>query len=166
MSRTAALLVAAVLSAVALVTLTANGPRPARVAYPEGYRSWTHVKSMAIVDDTHPLFGAFGGIHHVYVNAAGLAALRAGKPFPDGAVFVFDLLSADSAAGAYTEGARKFIGVMQRNRRAFAATGGWGFEGFAADTRDQRMVNDAAGQCFGCHQSQEPQDFVFTTWRK
>ncbi len=37
------------------------------VPYPEGYRNWTHVKSM-VIHQGHPLFDAFGGIHHLYAN--------------------------------------------------------------------------------------------------
>ena len=37
------------------------------VGYPEGYRSWSHVKSM-IIQPGHPLEDPFGGIHHSYKN--------------------------------------------------------------------------------------------------
>lgn len=47
-----------------LATLLAQTPQ---VAYPEGYREWRHVKSMVIARG-HPLFDAFGGIHHIYAN--------------------------------------------------------------------------------------------------
>jgi hypothetical protein len=139
--------------------------KPAAVPYPEGYREWTHLKSMAIVAPEHPLYEAFGGIHHVYVNRVGLAAAKRGGPYPDGSVLVFDLLTAESSGGAHTEGARKFIGVMRKDAKAFAATGGWGFEAFAGDSRDRRVVEDAASQCFGCHQPQQASDFTFSRWR-
>ena len=38
-----------------------------QVPYPSSYRDWQHVKSM-VIDEGHPLFGAFGGIHHLYAN--------------------------------------------------------------------------------------------------
>jgi hypothetical protein len=167
MSSTRRLIVAA--SMVALVSLAAfafaaSTPRDA-VPYPEGYRQWTHLKSMAIVSAEHPLFESFGGIHHVYVNRIGLEAARRGGTFADGSVLVFDLLAAESKDGAVTEGARKFIGVMRKDAKRHAATGGWGFEAFGGDSRDQRVVKDAAGQCFGCHQSQSGRDFVFSAYR-
>ena len=37
------------------------------VPYPAGYRDWHHVKSM-VIEEGHPLYGAFGGIHHLYAN--------------------------------------------------------------------------------------------------
>lgn len=134
------------------------------VPYPEGYREWTHVKSM-VIQEGHPLFGAFGGIHHVYANAAALRTLRSGGRFGDGAVLVFDLLEAPLADSAITEGARKVVGVMHKDARRFAATGGWGFEGFKGDTRE-RAVTDARMQCFACHEPQKDRDFTFSAWRK
>jgi len=163
--RFAAAAIAAITLAASLAAVAA-APRGAAVAYPEGYREWTHLKSMAIVSQEHPLFEAFGGIHHVYVNRKGLAAARAGGPYPDGSVLVFDLLAAERADGAYTEGARRFIGVMAKDRRLHAATGGWGFEAFEGDARDRRVVKDAAAQCFHCHQSRAANDFVFSSYRR
>lgn len=167
MSRTAVFVSAAMIASTSLgIASLSRSSGPSPVPYPAGYRAWTHLKSMAIVSDVHPLFSSFGGIHHVYANPPAASAARAGKPYPDGSVLVFDLLEAKESNGAYGEGARKFIGVMRKDRRAYAATGGWGFEGFQGDTRDQRMVTDAAQQCFNCHVSQESNDFVFSTFRK
>ncbi len=66
-----------------------------QVPYPAGYRNWHHVKSM-VIEEGHPLFGAFGGIHHLYANPKAIEGYKSGK-FPDGAVIVFDLLEAKSA---------------------------------------------------------------------
>lgn len=157
--------------ALSLVALAAVGggalgaTEAPKVKYPEGYRGWLHLKSMVIHDKTHPLFEAFGGIHHVYVNPAGTKAARSGGAYPDGTVFVFDLLEAKSEGGAMTEGPRKFVGVMAKNAKAYAATGGWGFEAFKGDTKDQRVVTDAKLQCFACHQGQQATGYVFTTYR-
>lgn len=158
----AALGALAVAGAVTRSALAQGAGTPA-VPYPDGYRGFTHVKSM-VIEEGHALFGAFGGIHHVYANETALRALRAGGPFDDGAVLVFDLLEATRADSAVTEGARKVVGVMHKDRRRFAATGGWGFEGFKADTRE-RAVSDARGQCFACHEAQKGRDFVFSAWR-
>ena len=135
------------------------------VDYPTGFRKWAHVKSMAIVSDKHPLYAAFGGMHHVYVNPTGLDALVKGKDFPDGSVLVFDLLEAKEDNGAWVEGDRKFVAIMQKDRARWKTTGGWGFEAFKDDSRTERTVTDATGQCFGCHQSQTKNDFVFSAYR-
>jgi len=136
----------------------------APVAYPEGYRNWRHVKSM-VIEPGHPLFNSFGGIHHLYANDKALDGYARGK-FSDGAVIVFDLLEARSTDQAVTEGGRKLIGVMERDSTRYAATGGWGFEGFAGDSRIERLVGDAAATaCFACHQARAAQDFVFSSTR-
>lgn len=159
----AALTAAALLAAVpfALSSSRARGEVP----YPQGWRTWTHVKSMAILGEEHPLFSAFGGVHHVYVNPAGLAAARKGGPYPDGSVLVFDLFAAESGGGATQEGARKFIGVMRKDSRRWAETGGWGFEAFAAGDPARRVVKDAKSECFECHTAVSNRDHVYSSWR-
>ena len=113
----------------------------------------------------HPLHASFGGIHHLYANDQAMAGYRAGR-FPDGAIIVFDLLEAHSAEHAVTEGTRKVLGVMHRDARKYAATGGWGFEGFVGDSRTQRAVGaNAATACFACHQARKPDDYVFSRYR-
>lgn len=158
--------VLAFVGALAFAAASRAQPAATTVPYPEGFREWAHVKSMAIVSPEHPLFGAFGGIHHVYVNEAGRAAAERGGPYPDGSVLVFDLLEAKLEGGAYVEGPRKLTGVMRKDAQAHAETGGWGFEGFAGDSREERLVTDAHGQCFACHQPQKDHDYTFSRWRR
>jgi hypothetical protein len=141
----------------------AHGAEP--VPYPEGYRGWTHVKSM-VIEKGHPLHEAFGGIHHLYANKPALQGYRSGK-FPAGSVIVFDLLEANSAGNAVQEGARRVVGVMHKDPRRWKETGGWGFEGFKGDSRSERAVGaNAAAACFQCHTSQRERDFVFSRYRK
>jgi hypothetical protein len=101
----------------------------------------------------------------VYANEKALRALRDGKgKYPDGAVFVFDLLEANGAENAIVEGPRKVVGVMQRDAKRFASTGGWGFEGFKGDTRERAVTDMRA--CFECHEPQKASGYVFSEWRK
>lgn len=135
-----------------------------QVPYPAGYRDWHHVKSM-VIEEGHPLFGAFGGIHHLYANPKAMQGYRSGR-FPDGAVIVFDLLESKRADGALTEGARKVAGVMHKDAKKYRATGGWGFEGFGGGDKANRVVGgNAATACFACHAPQKAQDFVFSRLR-
>lgn len=137
----------------------------AEVPYPRGYREWHHVKSM-VIEQGHPLFGAFGGIHHLYANDAAMRGYRAGR-FPDGAILVFDLLDAVHEGNAISEGARKVVGVMHKDANKYAATGDWGFEGFGGGDPDARVVGDnAASACFACHQPQRMQDYTFSRLRE
>lgn len=107
----------------AVPAVSADAPQ---VPYPDGYRDWRHVKSM-VIQPGHPLHESFGGIHHLYANKKALEGYKTGK-FPDGSVIVFDLLEAPAADGAITEGARKVAGVMYKDAKKHAATGGWGYE--------------------------------------
>lgn len=138
--------------------------RADQLDYPKGYRGWTHIKSM-VIQPGHPLENPFQGIHHVYGNGKALQGLKNGV-FPDGAVLVFDLLNYKEGDHALQEGDRKLIGVMKKDARAYSETGGWGFEAFAGDSTDKRLVNDGGKGCFACHASQKDHGFVFSRWRK
>ena len=140
----------------------AASPEKSSVAYPTGYRKWAFVKSMVIYSDKHPLFAEFGGLHHVYANAEAMRALVKGGTFPDGSVLVLDLHEAKDENGAWVEGSRKLVGVMEKDRARFKATGGWGFEAFKGGSQTERTVTDASAQCFTCHQKQRDNDFVFS----
>lgn len=135
-----------------------------KVSYPEGYRHWTHIKSM-VIEQGHALYESFGGIHHIYANKKALDALQKGKVFPDGAVLIFDLLEAKSRDHAIVEGPRKVLGVMQKDSKRFKETGGWGFEAFKGDTRE-RVVSDPKRDCFTCHEAQKQKDYVFSSYAK
>jgi len=130
------------------------------VPYPGGYRDWHHVKSMVILPG-HPLEKPFAGIHHIYANPAAVNGLASGN-YSTGAIFVFDLLQANSGGNAIQEGPRQLVGVMQYDPQAYAGTGGWGFEGFAGDSHDQRLVKDGGKGCYDCHTSQADHHYVFT----
>jgi hypothetical protein len=149
---------------VTAMSFIALAAQSATVPYPDGYRDWRHVKSMVIAQG-HPLFEAFGGIHHIYANDLALKGYASGK-FPDGSILVFDLLEAHAKDNATTEGARKVLGVMHKDATRWAATGGWGFEGFKGDSRTERAVGaSAAKSCFACHTGQKATDYVFSTLR-
>jgi hypothetical protein len=155
---------ATILALLGLSSVSATLAAEPEVPYPADYRDWRHVKSM-VIEEGHPLYGAFGGIHHLYANAAALAGYR-GDTFPDGAVIVFDLLEAVSDGNAITEGPRKVLGVMHKDASKFAATGGWGFEGFGGGDPLNRVVGEnAATACFACHAPQKDQDYTFSRLR-
>lgn len=146
--------------------------RPALAEQPSGdverltlpdYRQWTHVKSMVIFDEKHPLFKSFGGIHHIYVNALGVRASQTRGHYPDGSQLVFVLYEAVNEQGAYVAGKKKVEAIMVKDRRRFAQTGGWGFQAFDPETRKPLIKNaDVASACFNCHAGQKEHDYVFS----
>jgi hypothetical protein len=124
-------------------------PGEAGIAYPEGYRTWAHVKS-TLVGPASRAFATNGGLHHYYANEKALEGFRSGR-FPDGSVLIDDLLELTDKDGLSSEGARKRVAVMVKDGAKFGATGGWGFEARAA--------------CFKCHEG-APRDLVFSELRK
>lgn len=142
----------------------AQAAEPAGVPYPEGYRDWRHVKSMELKPG-HALYASFGGIHHLYANPKAVKGYRSGQ-FRDGAVIAFDLLEAKNQGDALIEGERKVLGVMVRNARRYAATGGWGFEAFAGGDPQKPVVgSNAAAACFQCHAPQKDNNYLFSSLR-
>jgi len=134
------------------------------VDYPDGYRTWTHIKTM-VLHKGHPLENPFLGIHHVYGNEQGVKGTRSGQ-YADGSILVFDLLKYMTADNASTEGDRILVGVMVKDSNKYQSTGGWGFEGFKGNSHTERLVNDGGQSCFSCHASQKDNDYVFTQWRE
>ncbi len=149
---------------VGVVALSVQAAETAKIAYPEGYRDWRHVKSMELKPG-HALYDSFGGLHHIYANPKALKGYQTGK-FRDGAVIIFDLLEAKHEGNALTEGKRKVLGVMVRDGKKYAATGGWGFEGFAGgDPKKPVVGGNAATACFACHAPQKDNNYLFSSLR-
>lgn len=133
------------------------------IAYPEGYRSWVHVKSM-IVEKGHPLFDLVGGLHHIYANDKAMQGYRANpRVFPEGSVIVFDLLEPITGNNAVVEGARKAVIVMVKDSRRLASTGNWGYAVFQGSSRNPASID--VNSCFECHKGAANTDFIFSSYR-
>jgi hypothetical protein len=131
------------------------------VTYPDGFRSWVHVKT-GLIGPKSKFFNQFGGFHDIYANAEALTGYKNGK-FPVGSVLVFDKHEMlEDSSGNISEGKRKWIDVMVKDDRA-DSTGGWSFEEFKGDSRTERSVKELAGvKCFNCHAARKAYDFVFS----
>ncbi len=146
-----------------LPILFGQAQKKSPVAYPTGYRKWTHVKSMVIFSKEHKLFANFGGLHNVYVNDIGWPSLQKSRTYPDGSILVFELFDISTSQGAIeARGGRKFLAVMKKNSKQYAPTGGWGFEVFQGYEATGSLKD--AKQCFDCHASQKMKDFVFSDY--
>ncbi len=146
-----------------MILVAAHSHAGGNIDYPDGYRAWTHIKTM-VLHEGHPLENPFQGIHHVYGNEKAVKGAHTGT-FDEGAVLVFDLLEYQTQDKASTEGDRVLLGVMVRDSAKYPSTGGWGFEGFKGDSHTERLVDDGGQSCFACHTSQKDNDYVFTRWR-
>jgi hypothetical protein len=161
--RPAGRILAAIVATVLIGPVFAQKGEPEAVPYPEGFRSWAHVKT-ALVSASHPDFDRSGGFRHIYANPAAIAGYRSGT-FADGSIIVVDWLEGHDDKGAFTEGARQRVDVMVKDRARFAATGGWGFERFKGDSRTERAVTSPPEQCFACHAKARDRDSVFSRLR-
>lgn len=151
------LAVAAVLSA-ALAALGAAAAETAGPALPRNFRSWRHVRSIAVTDPDHGMYG----FHDGYANEAALRGLRAKPPrFEDGATFVVSIYEIVSENGVTTAGKKRRDVVQVKDRRA-RETGGWRFAAY--DAAGKPLAVDASA-CFGCHASASDRDHVFTALR-
>lgn len=154
-----------VLVLAATVALMGAGEAP--IPYPDGFRAWTHVSS-GVIGPTNPAAPKYEGLHAVYANPAALEGYRSGA-WPDGAVIVFDQWTwAKAGPDATGQGERKFIDVMVRDSRRYAATGGWGYTEFAGAGRERavEIEKNMASACSACHAKSAPGgDHVFTTFK-
>jgi hypothetical protein len=154
-------LISATLALVAATTIAAQSADDIKL--PTGYRNWFHVNTM-VVDKASPLSADLGGMHNVYVNATGAAALKKGGPYPNGSQFVTDLHDFTITDGSYVEGARKGVATMIKDAKKYASTGGWGFQFWAEGDAKKPVVTDAAKQCFACHEPKKDQGYVYSTY--
>jgi hypothetical protein len=130
---------------------------------PDGYRKWFHVNTM-IVDKASPLFNVLGGMHNIHVNSTGEATLKNGGPYPDKTIFLSDVHDFTVSDGTYVEGPRKILAVMVKDKKKYAATGGWGWQAWAGGDAAKPVVKDAAKECFECHQARKDNDYVYSTY--
>jgi hypothetical protein len=130
------------------------------VAFPEGYRSWTHVSS------AHNTAGPRGpGMHHIYANAKAMEGYRTGR-FPDGAIIVFDRFGLQVCGSTSTIGKRQMVDIMVRDSARYRETGGWAFDEFVGDSRTQHAFTPAQSvtTCFNCHTQRKDSAYVFTSF--
>ncbi len=137
------------------------------VALPSDFRYWFHIGSKSITAAGAKAAGlpdtVFGNTFDaVFANSVALNDMRSkNTPYRDGAVFVAAFYKLENpVAGLDAPGDLAFTAVMEKDSKAYASTGGWGFDAFAPDgTR----ITDLHDTCFACHQSQSKTDFVFST---
>ncbi len=129
------------------------------IPFPEGFRSWTHVKS-AVVRPGPSNDSAFSGLHNIYANAPAMVGYRTGR-FPDEAVIVFDLFDFEESAEALRPTRRKSVSVMMRDP---SVQGGWRFEDFRGGEPSQRAEAQAISACLACHLREVEGDGVFSAF--
>jgi len=142
------------------------------VPYPAGYRSWTFLHS-SIVGGKQPGFWkppcdkpCTGGIFNFYANEKAMEGLRTGV-YADGAIIaeeLLELLGRDN--GSAQEGPRRMVGVMVKDSKRYASTGGWGFGKYNTVTLADELDSAARNACFQCHIPRKDRGYVFTEYRE
>ena len=140
-----------------------TSPADVPVAYPEGYRSWVHVKS-GLISPAHQNYANTGGFQHIYANPEAMTGYRT-RTFPEGSIVVFDWLEMRDNNGAFEEGARRQVDVMVKDSQRFAKTGGWGFQRFVKDSKVERAAAPAPQQCFACHDKLKKDGLILSSYR-
>ena len=97
------------------------------VAYPEGYRQWTHVKSGFLGPD-HPNVN-YRGFNHIYANDAAITGYKS-RDFPEGSIITVDIIEALAGDHYASESKRNHMDVMEKDSVRFRSTGGWGYGQF------------------------------------
>lgn len=139
---------------------------------PPGYREWS------LISLSHLTAGKLGQLRSQLGNDIAVKAYREGTlPFPDGAIVAAlhwneapssennNALAMLSIGGVSPQSsiAGSFVNVqfMVKDRKKYAATGGWGF----GDFTDGKPANEAMMKtCFACHKLAEDHDFVFARY--
>jgi hypothetical protein len=150
----------------AFVSFSNQAKIAVEVPYPEGYREWTHVKSM-LISSKDPKQDHSRGYHHIYANEKAMEGYKTGK-FPNGSVIVADFIEMSEMEVGIAEGKRKFIDVMIKNTDRYKDTGGWGYEEFDGDSKEKRLVTQikAGITCYNCHALKAEKDYVYSTYRE
>ncbi len=121
------------------------------------YRSWTHTKSMVIVDRSSGLYG----MHHIYANDVALATLKAGGTYKDGAEFAVSFYELETKDGGTTQGKKIKVGFMRKDAKA-AMTDGWIYSALGPDGLPKPI--DPVKACFDCHKKAKDSDFIFSRY--
>ncbi|MEP6766252.1 MAG: cytochrome P460 family protein [Gemmatimonadaceae bacterium] len=153
--------VVAIITGTVLVYASAGAATDDRIAFPDGYRSWTHVSTSMISS------GANGAnMHHIYANSKAMEGYRTSQ-FPNGSIIAFDRFGLLVNGATTKAGDRQVVDVMIRDSARFAETGGWGFDEFVGESRTQHSfdASQAVANCFKCHSQRKDNGYVFSGFR-
>lgn len=153
----------ALTSVIAMRPSVSAAPDATPPAFPEGYRTWQHVKS-GLIGPAHKRFASVGGFQHVYANRQALQGYRT-REFPEGSVIVFEWLEMTENEGAYVEGAVRNVDLMVKDAQRYASTGGWGFQRFVKNT-SELAATPTPQECFECHQKLAKDGLVLSHYRQ
>lgn len=129
---------------------------------------WTMLGSWAVNggDD-----GGAKGLHVVYTQPGVAAIFRATGEFPDGAVLIKELLSAnteDLTTGtvSYASNVDGWFVMVKDSTNRYPGNAlwgdGWGWGFFAGDNPQTLVTADYRSECKGCHIPAQATDWIYT----
>ena len=140
------------------------------VPYPEGYRRWAFLHT-TVLGPQHGSLAAkkceapcTGGVMHFYANEKAMKGFKTGD-FADGSILADEVLELHGTQnGGAKEGPRRGVGVMVRNSKLYATTGGWGYGQFKGDSKLEDSTAQQRQACFQCHESKKDNNYVFSSY--
>jgi hypothetical protein len=131
-------------------------PASGKMEGPAGdYRSWTHTKSMIIIDRGNGLYG----IHNIYANNIALPTLKEGGVYKEGAEFACSFHELETKDGGTAQGKKIKVGLMKKDGGA-KKTDGWIYSALGPDGTPKEI--DPVKACFECHKKAKDTDYVFS----
>ena len=124
---------------------------------PGDFRSWTHTKSMVIVDRSNGLYG----IHNIYANNIALPIMKAGGSYKEGAEFACSFHELETKDGGTTQGKKIKVGFMKKDGKA-TKTDGWIYSALGPDGMPKEI--DPVKACFECHKKAKDNDYIFSKY--
>jgi hypothetical protein len=137
-------LVAVAVSAVVVVTATAQTRRDGLPAYVNGWQKWPKINRKPFTS-TGPLSSAHSGVKNVYASKP-----KKGKAYPNGTVIVKTIVKPGT----------KFVGQFAVMRKV---RGRWQYIEWERSRPGQRYgLLEQGALCQNCHMQARANDFVFT----
>lgn len=141
-----------------------------KLMQPTGYRQWVFVGTPVTPNDMNPPEAAFPEFHNVYIHPADFAVFSKTGKFPDGTVFIKELVSVGTKKAAsgngYFQG--EFIGLeaaVKDSKRFAKEPGYWAYFSFGHKYPLAKAASkQPVASCNTCHQESAAEDYVFTQY--
>jgi len=133
---------------------------------PENYREWIFVGCPVTPNDMNNGHAAFPEFHDVYIDRTAYEEYARTGTFPEGTVFVKELVSVGAKQAAsgkgYFPGKIGGIAAAVKDSKRFGGDrNGWGYFNFGEAKTASVM---GAADCNACHKQNAAEDMVFTQY--
>ena len=139
------------------------------ITLPKDFRNWRFIGTWGVASEDDDQVGS-KGIHNVYTQLETLSEFRKTGNFPDGAVFVKELLTASTNSmttgeiSYATETEGWFIMIKDAKGRFESNKlwgDGWGWALFNADNPSMTVSSNYKNDCLSCHVPAKDDDWIY-----